>query len=138
LVNPLEVCALDQRILELQALREKFKGTHPSEDFVEIGDFTYGNPLILGTGQGTKLRIGKFCSIADNVIIFIGAEHNSDWVSTYPFNVFLSSYADIKGQPRTKGDVVIGNDVWIGYGGFGSVWRDHWGWCSHWGGFCDC
>ncbi len=37
-----------------------------------------------------------------------------DWVTTYPFNVLWDAARDIKGHPRSKGDVNIGHDVWIG------------------------
>ena len=60
------------------------------------------------------MRIGKYCSIADGVRIFLGGEHRIDWVSTYPFSVFWQSASGFTGHPRVKGDVVIGNDVWIG------------------------
>ncbi|MCL5783751.1 MAG: CatB-related O-acetyltransferase [Patescibacteria group bacterium] len=82
-----------------------------------IGDYTYGNPQILEWGEGARLKIGKFCSIADQVVIFLGGNHRVDWVTTYPFNVLDWPEAKgISGHPATKGNVVIGNDVWIGYG----------------------
>jgi acetyltransferase-like isoleucine patch superfamily enzyme len=65
-------------------------------------------------GGNKKLSIGKFCSIADNVSIMLCAEHNVDWVTTYPFNYLLPSFAFIQGHPFSKGDITIGNDVWIG------------------------
>ena len=34
---------------------------------------------------------------------------------TYPFNALFSEGAHITGHPSSKGDIVIGNDVWIGY-----------------------
>jgi acetyltransferase-like isoleucine patch superfamily enzyme len=83
-------------------------------DNIEFGDFTYGFPTILSWGEDTKLTIGKFCSISGNVTIFLGGEHRNDWVSTYPFNALLENYAYIKGHPKSKGNVIIGNDVWIG------------------------
>lgn len=86
----------------------------PSHD---IGTYTYGIPTVIGAGEA-RLRIGKFCSISDGVVIFLGAEHNTQWFSTYPFSDAGFPWwgaQDIHGHPRTKGDVVIGNDVWIGY-----------------------
>ncbi|MBU0579461.1 CatB-related O-acetyltransferase [Patescibacteria group bacterium] len=83
-----------------------------------IGDFSYGNPKIMDWNEGAKLKIGKFCSIADEVVIFFGGEHRIDWISTYPFSVLNEEWpttSSITGHPRTKGDVFIGNDVWIGY-----------------------
>ena len=83
---------------------------------IEFGDFTYGFPKILSWGENTGLKIGKFCSIANNVTIFLGGEHRNDWVSTYPFNALLENYKYIKGHPKSKGEVIVGNDVWIGRG----------------------
>ena len=76
---------------------------------VEVGDFTYGQPVIHRWDEKTKLKIGKFCSIGGNVQILLGGEHHSEWITTYPFDVLLD---DMKA--KSKGDVEIGNDVWIG------------------------
>ena len=81
-----------------------------------IGKGSYGNPEIFSWKGGAKLEIGAYCSIAENVKIFLGGEHRTDWVTTYPFNSFWECAKSIKGHPTTKGDVIIGNDVWIGHG----------------------
>ena len=90
-------------------------------DFLEVGAFTYGQPLIIRTWRGifpksNKVKIGKFCSIADNVVVFMGGNHRVDWISTYPFPTFdWPGTADRKGMvPTNKGDIIIGNDVWVG------------------------
>ena len=80
----------------------------------EIGRGTYGAPEISSWNEGATFKIGSFCSIANGVQIFLGGEHRMDWVSTFPFNVLWDSARHIKGHPKTKGDVIIGNDVWIG------------------------
>ncbi len=82
----------------------------------QIGDWTYGDPEVRSWGEGTTLKIGRFCSISNGVVIFLGGEHRPDWVTTYPFNVIFRDARNFSGHPRTKGDVIIGNDVWIGYG----------------------
>jgi len=86
----------------------------------EIGDFTYGIPKIFfPESKNARLKIGKFCSISDEVIIFLGGNHRTDWVTTYPFMSFPDEWPeakDIPGHPASKGDVIIGNDVWFGYG----------------------
>lgn len=84
----------------------------------EIGDWSYGHPNVLSWGEGAKLKVGKFCSIADGVVIFLGGNHRTDWVSTYPFNKIdaFPEALGISGHPSTNGDVVIGNDVWLGRG----------------------
>ena len=84
-----------------------------------IGEYTYGNPAVLHWGENSNLYIGKFCSIANGVTIFLGGEHRTDWISTYPFNIINKEFPNarnITGHPNTKGDVNIGNDVWIGNG----------------------
>ncbi len=84
----------------------------------KIGDHTYGVPIVRSWGEGANLRIGKYCSIADKVEIFLGGNHRVDWVTTYPFFSELGWYGVPKpqGLPSTKGDVVIGNDVWLASG----------------------
>jgi len=82
-----------------------------------IGDYTYGNPKVIFPNKDATLKIGKFCSIAKNVTIFLGGNHRIDWVSTYPFFEIFDDFQKhkiIEGHPSTKGDVIIGNDVWIG------------------------
>jgi acetyltransferase-like isoleucine patch superfamily enzyme len=84
-----------------------------------IGEFTYGRPKVIAFTKDTRLIIGKFCSIAANVKIVLGAEHRMDWVSTYPFPALGKIWPEadeVKGHPASKGDVVIGNDVWIAEG----------------------
>ncbi len=78
---------------------------------IEMGRGSYGNPAIFSWGEGAKVKVGKFCSIADGVQIFVGGNHRPDWITTYPFNVLRPHVAGhITGHPMTKGDVIIGND----------------------------
>ena len=89
------------------------------EGIAEVGDHTYGEPNIFHDGHIAKLKIGKFCSIARDVYIILSADHNIDWITTYPFSSkeYKNDWdADgIGGHPTTNGDVIIGNDVWIGF-----------------------
>lgn len=91
------------------------KNAFKSNQF-QIGDWSYGIPKVRFSNSGAKLRIGRFCSIADGVEIFLGGNHRIDWVTTYPFSEFSAWLKDarIDGHPSTKGDVSVGNDVWIG------------------------
>jgi acetyltransferase-like isoleucine patch superfamily enzyme len=69
--------------------------------------------------EGSRLEIGKFCSIAEDVLILLGGNHRTDWVTTYPFPAITEDWPNahgISGHPQSKGDVIIGNDVWIGTG----------------------
>ena len=86
----------------------------------EVGSNTYGHngiKIIGGHDEGTKLIIGKFCSIAEGVTVFLGANHRIDWFTTFPFgHIVETAFPKVKkehGHPSSKGDVVIGNDVWI-------------------------
>ena len=97
---------------------------------VEIGDYTYyddfedsenfeRNILYHFDFIGDKLKIGKFCSIAKNVkFIMNGGSHRIDTFTSYPFPIFGEIWAEkLKGVRLgacSKGDTVIGNDVWLG------------------------
>jgi len=97
---------------------------------IEIGDYTYyddpedsenfeRNVLYHFDFIGDKLKIGKFCSIAKNVkFIMNGGSHRIDTFSSYPFPIFGSSWAealkDVRLGAPSKGDTVVGNDVWLG------------------------
>lgn len=80
-----------------------------------IGKYTYGKPTVYSWGEGAKIIIGNFCSIA-KCDIYIGGNHRTDWVTTYPFGHInkqpFNKFNGI-GHPATNGDVIIGNDVWI-------------------------
>ena len=83
----------------------------------DIGAWTYGSPDCRYQSFGTaKLKIGKFCSIAPDVRIFLAGEHPTTTVSTYPFAYMFKDGAALLRNNGSKGDVVIGNDVWIGDG----------------------
>ena len=85
-----------------------------------VGAFTYfnGPAEIVELNEGTQVHIGKYCSIAKGLKLLLGNYHRADWVSTFPFhdihpNVFPNA-AGVTGHPKSNGDIVIGNDVWIG------------------------
>src|SRR6266536_1924921 len=79
-----------------------------------IGVGTYGRPEIIYYDAGATLKIGNYCSIAPGVKILLGGEHHTEYVTTYPFSLLLGEATYLPGYPYGKGDVVIGNDVWIG------------------------
>jgi acetyltransferase-like isoleucine patch superfamily enzyme len=104
--------------MELDCSATKFFTVGSSE--IRIGRFTYGfeNISVIQYGEGASLTVGSFCSIAAKTIIFLGGNHRTDWITTFPFgHLFVEQLGgvDIKGHPATKGDVIIGNDVWVGY-----------------------
>lgn len=75
------------------------------------------NVLYLFDFIGDKLIIGKFCQIATGAtFIMNGANHPMSGFSTYPFKIFGGAWQHAPLSPIIKGDTVVGNDVWIGYG----------------------
>ncbi len=102
-----------ERIAALRLRDEAF-----TTERLTMGRHSYGEPLIpTYPGDSAHVRVGAFVSIALDVVLLDGGNHRTDWVSTYPFRARFSlpgAYAD--GHPQSKGDVVIGNDVWIGRG----------------------
>ena len=84
---------------------------------MSYGKYTYGTPNVLWQSKDANLTIEKFCSIAANVNIYLGGNHRTDWVTTYPFgHIHQNTFNTFTGEghPATKGNVIIGNDVWIG------------------------
>lgn len=91
-----------------------------------VGDYSYyddpddvynfeKNVLYLFDFSTDKLIIGKFCQIATGVrFIMNGANHPMNGFSTYPFKVFGHSWDEAPMNVVSKGDTIIGNDVWIG------------------------
>lgn len=85
----------------------------------DIGKYTYGSPDVYDFDDDTRLVIGRYCSISDRVSIILGGNHRLDWATTFPFSAFPDDWPEaeqISGHPASKGDILIGNDVWIGLG----------------------
>jgi acetyltransferase-like isoleucine patch superfamily enzyme len=81
----------------------------------EIGEWTHGHyGLQILSPEGGTLRIGKYCSIARGVTIMLGGEHRTNWVSTYAFPALMAGAESYTGFATSKGNVTIGNDVWVG------------------------
>lgn len=91
---------------------------HVEKGHVIMGRHSYGAPIIHWDKRSSSIvHIGRYCSIAYDVNILTGGNHNTQWVSTYPHRVMFDipgKYTD--GHPCSKGDVHIGNDVWIAHG----------------------
>lgn len=100
---------------------------------IEVGDFTIYNDFVNDPRDfeknnvlyhypvnGDRLKIGKFCSIACGTkFLFNSANHSLRSLSTYTFPIFFDEWEldakNIRGAWDNKGDIVIGNDVWIGF-----------------------
>lgn len=90
--------------------QEKFRKKYPH---YELGAGTYGMPIVHDANEGTTLRIGAYSSIASGVQIFLGNHHRTDWVSSYPFPAFFEEARHIPDFGLSRGDVIIGSDVWL-------------------------
>jgi len=84
----------------------------------EIGDYSYGAPIVRMFEVPARLIVGKFCSIAQGSQFLIGGNHRTDWVTTYPFIRRRAQWpgfaADLADLLPSGGDTVVGSDVWIG------------------------
>ncbi len=100
--------------------------------YIEIGDFTFYNDFVHDPRDFQKnnvlyhypinndrLIIGKFCSIACGARFLLNsANHTLDSLSTYPFPLFYDEWEHGMWASESwdnKGDIVVGNDVWIGF-----------------------
>ncbi len=97
---------------------------------IHIGDYTYFddrrhgpenfetyNVLYNYDFSKVKLVMGKFCAIAAETKFIMTGDHKLDAVSTFPFPIFQHGWEtvyDVAALP-VKGDIIIGNDVWLGY-----------------------
>jgi acetyltransferase-like isoleucine patch superfamily enzyme len=92
-----------------------------NKGYAQIGEWTYGNPNILRWETDDKLIVGKYSSIGPDVTIIFGGNHRQDWLTTSPlpagtFQAY-EKFPNAKGISDfvySKGDIKIGNDVWIG------------------------
>lgn len=104
--------------------RYRILGSVLSPDWLEVGKYTYyGRDMSLGVWTpGERIIIGKYCSIADEVVILTGGEHRTDLASTYPLDMAAawmggnSEWLYSTRTYQTTRNTTIGNDVWIGLG----------------------
>ncbi|MGN8762155.1 CatB-related O-acetyltransferase [Oribacterium sp. HCP3S3_B9] len=80
---------------------------------IHIGNYTYGDIYVSAPNTDNDLYIGNYCSIAGEVRFLLGADHDLDKISTYPFKSNILK-TDI--DATSKGDIIIDDDVWIGQG----------------------
>lgn len=86
---------------------------------VVMGTATYGVPTVVDFAHDdrTCLRIGSYTSIAGGVTFLLGGNHPTDRITTYPLRSRLGlPGAGDDGFPCSKGDIVVGSDVWLGHG----------------------
>ena len=84
------------------------------KQLIKVGVKTYGCLNVHCSNDNYKLYIGNYCSIADNVIFLLSSDHSTNRVSSFPFKTKIIK-SSIK-EGLIKGDIVVDDDVWIGYG----------------------
>ncbi|WP_330179037.1 CatB-related O-acetyltransferase [Nocardia sp. NBC_01503] len=102
-------------------------------DHISVGEYTYYDNFdhpenferecVRYDYRPDRLIIGRYCALASGVrFLMSGANHRMDGVSTFPFAIFDGDWAaathdliNLEAMPG-KGDTVVGNDVWLGYG----------------------
>lgn len=108
--------------IELSVFRKKWRRSNIHNDTwaknkfpmnqVCVGKGTYGAIHLLNDVEERKLVIGNYCSIGGDVTFLLGLEHHINHISTYPFKtrVLHDGY-----DATSKGDIIVDDDVWIGY-----------------------
>lgn len=100
-------------------MRNFFRKRKKEGEYVFVDKYTYidGKLDVFYCGGQDKLKIGKFCSVAKNATFLLSGDHRHEWVTTYPFPALYRTWKGaekITGHPKDKGNIVVGNDVWIG------------------------
>jgi len=83
------------------------------------GTYFDRNVNIISWSDEYKIHVGKYCSIGRDCNFFLHANHRPDWVTTSsqllgPVTPEIANMHMEMGHPSCKGDITIGNDVWIG------------------------
>ena len=108
--------------LNKQIFKRKWRKMNPknftnAEDLfdpncVSVGDYTYGGLRVLTYNQNSKLKIGRFCSIAQEVMFVLSADHYTNHISSYPYKVWIMKEEQ---EGISKGNITVDDDVWIGF-----------------------
>ena len=109
--------------IKMRLFKQKWRANNPHNgtsvrnmfpiENVSVGNNTYGEIGILIFNKEYQLHIGNYCSIGPNVQFLLSADHYLNRISTFPFKTKM---LDEEMEGIGKGDIVIEDDVWIGYG----------------------
>lgn len=109
-----------------KVFKSNFLSDDPKLKKYKIGKYSYGHPIVVDFNQGSTLEIGHYCSIARNVTLMLGGEHSYKNISSFPFKTIKREWTDHifpftddfveseKSDAFSKGNIIIGSDVWIG------------------------
>lgn len=109
--------------IQLNYFKRKWRRLNPENDtklmndfpmeLITVGKHSYGELNIITFNNHTRLQIGSYCSIAQHVSFLLDAEHNISTMSSFPYKA-KCTHSGI--EAFSKGDIIIDDDVWIGYG----------------------
>lgn len=94
--------------------KEEYIFSRSKKYITSWGEGSYGCPRVTCFDGVSKLNVGKYCSFSDRVSILLGSNHKLDCVTSYPYSRIDQNKTPE--ETNEKGDVFIGNDVWVGYG----------------------
>ena len=98
--------------------QNQHNGTFPMNRFpiecVTVGNESYGELSVVTFADKTRLKIGHYVSISQEVKFMLDVEHYIDHISTFPFKVKVLKECPY--EAFSKGDIIVDDDVWIGYG----------------------
>ncbi len=108
--------------LKKQLFKRKWRALNPHNftnaeglfdpSLVEVGAYTYGGLKVLTYNKDRRLKIGRYCSLAQEVLFVLSADHYIDHISSYPYKVWIMGENQ---EGISKGDIIVENDVWIGF-----------------------
>lgn len=111
------------KAIQLNSFKRKWRSLNQHNDthamnlfpmeLVQVGQYSYGELNIVDFNRHSKLLIGAYVSIAQMVTFMLDVEHSIDHISSYPFSAKVLKKGD---EAKSKGNIVIDDDVWIGYG----------------------
>ena len=112
------------RVIKQGQRKKRWHNLHPGSDTIPMNDFnfnhvevgtgSYGELNIVDFGGDCRLLIKNYVSIAQHVTFILNADHYTNHISTYPFKV--KTLQTTNSESFGKGDIIVDDDVWIGYG----------------------
>ncbi|MFN5168685.1 MAG: CatB-related O-acetyltransferase, partial [Cyclobacteriaceae bacterium] len=127
MISKIPVLRVIDRFFKQRAFQRKWRRRNPHNetkvgerlfpmDVVKVGKGTYGTLTIqsLYITEKERLEIGNYVSIAPGVTFFLGVNHQTKTVTTFPFYSKLVGRSPI--DAISKGPVAVEDEVWLGTG----------------------
>lgn len=105
------ICKIKWRLLN--KANHTWMGDYFDSKLVTVGKETYGTINVINYSSDKRLQLGCFCSISPGVMFIVCGDHPVNTFSSYPYKVF---FGHSKYEALSKGDITVGDDVWLGYG----------------------